>query len=878
MRPWFAKRLFRHANRTRDEIRRDVSDEFAFHLDMRADELTRDGMSPSDARAQALKEFGTVDSSAQVLAQLGDTVERRRRISHFAAELLQDAALGLRLLARSPGFAVVAILTLALGIGANTAIYSVLDAVLLRPLPYPEPDRVMMVSEVRADGGANSVSGGAFLDWREHQTTFDALTLTSPVSYNLRGDVPERLNGVEVSHEFLKVLGIPPLLGRGFLPDEDRPGGHTNVVMITEDLWRSRFGADAGIVGRTMMLDEVPRTVIGVLPRGAWMVKDYTFFVPVVLTPGSFRAARAGHWGGVFGRLASTATVASADADLKRIKQQLNPQYPDFKQKWSVVVQPVTEVIGGLAQTPMLILLGAVSLVLLIACANVANLLLARGCHRQQELAVRAALGASGGRLVRQVLTENLMLALMGGLAGIVVAYAGLDLLRRFTDDALPVTLTPRLDLQVLLVSLGITVVTGPLVGLLPALRARRPDLSAAMNSGSKGASSGGRQRTQSLLVVAEVALTVVLLASAGLLLRSLAKAASVDPGFAPSRILAFQVSLPDVSYESREKRLAFTGDLLARLRALPGVEGAGTAMAIPFIGGGYGEYFYREARTDNDAVIGRMDFVSPGYLEALGTRLLIGRRFTDADNRIGGPRVAVINEWTMRRFFPKGDAIGQPITVQGQPWQIVGVIADVVDRRLDVPQGAFAYVPSAFNPGQISVIVNTPLDPMSLVATVRAEVARIDPGVAVASPRSLDRAMAESMTQRKVVLALVGVFATAALLLAAIGLYGVMAYAVATRRREFGIRMAFGAVRQDLIRQVLRGGLALTTVGLLVGLAGAVGVAQLLASELYQVKGSDPLVIAGTAATVLAVAILACSVPAWRASRFQPMAALRVE
>jgi predicted permease len=878
MRPWGIKRLFDHVSRTRDDVRADIAVEFAFHLDMRTDELTREGMSPSDARAQALKEFGKVDSSAHTLAQLGDTLERRRRISHFAAELWQDAGVGLRLLARSPGFAVVAILTLALGIGANTAIYSVLDAVLLRPLPYPEPDRVMMVSEVRADGGANSVSGGAFLDWREHQKTFDALTITSPVSFNLRGDVPERLNGVQVSHEFLKVLGVPPLLGRGFLPEEDRPGGHANVVMITEDFWRSRFGADAGIVGRTIVLDEVPRTVIGVLPRGAWMVKDYTFFVPVVLTVDRDRGQRAGHWGGVFGRLASTATVASANADLKRIKKQLNPLYPEFKQKWSVVVQPVTEVIGGLAQTPMLILLGAVSLVLLIACANVANLLLARGCHRQQELAVRAALGASGGRLVRQVLTENLMLALMGGLAGIVVAYVGLDVLRRFTAEALPITLTPKLDLQVLLVSLGITVVTGPLVGLLPALRARRPDLSAAMNSGSKGASSGGRQRTQSLLVVAEVALTVVLLASAGLLLRSLAKAASVDPGFEPSRILAFQVSLPDVSYESREKRLTFTGDLLARLRALPGVDGAGTAMAIPFIGGGYGEYFYREDRTDNDAVIGRMDFVSPGYLEALGTRLLTGRRFTDADNRIGGPRVAVINEWTMRRFFPKGDAIGQPITVQGQPWQIVGVIADVVDRRLDVPHGAFAYVPTAFNPGQISVIINTRLNPLSLVATVRAEVARIDPGVAVASPRSLDRAMAESMTQRKVVLALVGVFATAALLLAAIGLYGVMAYAVATRRREFGIRMAFGAMRQDLIRQVLRGGLTLTTVGLLVGLAGAVGVAQLLASELYQVKGSDPLVIAGTATTVLAVAILACSVPAWRASRFHPMAALRVE
>ena len=878
MKPWGIRRLFQHVTRTRDEVRSDIADEFAFHLDMRTDELVREGLTRDEARRQAEREFGHADGSARTLAGVGDRLERRRRVGRFLGELWQDAGHGLRLLRRSPGFAAVAVVTLALGIGANTAIYSVLDAVLLRPLPYPEPDRLMMVSEVRADGGPNSVSGGAFLDWREHQTTFDALTITTPVSYNLRGEVPERLTGMEVSHEFLKVLGIPPLLGRGFLPNEDQPGGETNVVMITEDLWRSRFGADAGIVGRTIVLDEVPRLVIGVLPRGAWMVKDSTFFVPVVLKAGSDRAARAGHWGGVFGRLATTATVASADTDLKRVKQQLNEQYPEFKRKWSVSVQPVTEVIGGFAQAPMLILMGAVSLVLLIACANVANLLLARGCHRQQELAVRAALGASGNRLMRQVLTENLMLALLGGLAGIGVAFFSLDLLRRFTDEALPLTLTPKLDFQVLLVSLAVTIVTGPLVGLLPALRSRRPNLSATMNSGSKGASSGGRQRTQSLLVVAEVALTVVLLASAGLLLRSLAKAAAVDPGFEPSRILAFQLSLPDVSYESREKRLAFTGDLLTRLRALPGVEGAGTAMAIPFVGGGYGEYFYRESRTEADAVLGRMDFVSPGYLEALGTRLLTGRRFADADNRIGGPRVAVINEWARRRFFPKGDAIGQPVTVQGQQWQIIGVIADVVDRRLDVPHGAFAYVPSAFNPGQISVIINTPLDPMSLVGTVKSEVARIDPGVAVASPRSLDRAMAESMTQRKVVLALVGVFATAALLLAAIGLYGVMAYSVATRQREFGIRMAFGAVRRDLIGDVLRGGVTLTAVGLLVGLAGAVGVARLLASELYQVTGSDPLVIAATAVTVLVVAILACSVPAWRASRFQPMAALRVD
>jgi predicted permease len=879
MRPWGIKRLFRPPNRTPEDVRADITDEFAFHLDMRTNELVRGGMTQPDARAQALREFGSADSSAEVLARQGDRVERRRRVGQFAAELRQDAVLGLRLLARGPGFAAVAILTLALGIGANTAIYSVLDAVLLRPLPYPEPDRVVLVSETLENGNPNNSSGGAFLDWRTHQTQFDALVLTGRVSYNLRGEgAPERLTGMEVSHEFLQVLGIPPLLGRGFLPDEDRPGGHNDVVMITEELWRSRFGPDPSIVGRTLTLDEVPRTVIGVLARGAWMMKEDTFFVPAVLVPGTDRASRQNHWAGVFGRLTPDSTVAQADAELKTIKRRLNAEYPAYKQRWDVMVRPVTAVIGGMARTPMMILLSAVSLVLLIACANVANLLLARGCHRQQELAVRAALGASGGRLVRQILTENLMLVLLGGLAGVIVAYFGVEVLRGFTSNAIPITFTPRLDLRVLLFSLAITIATGPIIGLLPALRARRTDLSAAMNTGSKGVGSGGRQRTQSVLVVAEVALTVILLASAGLLLRSLARTASADPGFEPARVLAFDLALPEVSYASREKRFAFSTDLLGRVRALPGVEAVGTGMAIPFSGGGYGEYFRRPDGGESDPVIGRINFVSPGYLEALHTRLLAGRRLTDADNRLDGPRVAVISEHTSRTFFPKGDAVGQPLIVRGQTWQVVGVIADVVDRRLDVPRGAFAYVPSAFNLSSMSVIVRTPLAPMSLVASVRAEIARIDPGVAVASPRALDRAMADSMTERKVVLALVLTFAAAALALAATGLYGVMAYAVATRRREFGIRMAFGATRRGLLLHVLRGGLRVTTIGLILGLAIAISVARLLASELYQVRGSDPLVIVGTATTVLAVALLACLIPAWRASRFEATAALRAE
>ncbi len=599
MRPWGVKRLFRFSSRTPAEVRADIDDEVAFHVDMRAEELRRSGLGEAEARAQAARELDRRDPRVAALAGIDDGLERKRRVGQLFAELWRDAAIGFRLLRRNPGFAAVAILTLAIGIGANTAIYSVLDAVLLRPLPYPEPDRLVLVNEARDDGSPNNASGGAYLDWRANQTTFAALALAGQVQYNLRGDgAPERLAGLEVSHEFLRVLGVPALLGRGFLPDEDRAGGRNDVVIIAESLWRTRFGGDPSIVGRAIVLDEVPRTVVGVLPAGAWIFKDDVFFVPAVLTPGTPRAARAPHWAVVIGRLAAGVTPAQADAELKSIKQRLNAEYPPFKQKWSVVVRPVTEVLGGVTRTPLLILLGAVSLVLLIACANVANLVLARSCQRQQELAVRAAIGASGWRLVRQVLTENLILALMGGAAGVAVAYVGVGILNDLAARAMPITFTPSLDLRVLVFSLAVTMATGPLFGLLPALRARRPDLNATLTNGGRGATAGGHQRTQATLVAAEVALTVVLLTSAGLLLRSLANAASVDPGFQPARVLAFDVSLPDASYTSRDKRIAFASELVNRLRALPGVEGAGTGMAIPFSDGGYGEFFRRPGNT----------------------------------------------------------------------------------------------------------------------------------------------------------------------------------------------------------------------------------------------------------------------------------------
>ena len=876
MRPWGVKRLFRFPLRSRAMVRAEIHDEVEFHLEMRTRELTAGGLSEATARAQAQREFGDRSASLRVLSRIDERAEQRRRFGLFWTEILQDARLGVRLLRRSPGFAAVAILTLALGIGANTAIYSVLEAALLRPLPYPEAERLVQVSETLENGSTNSVSGGAFLDWRRHQSRFTALTLLSRVSYNLRGNsVTERVSGLEASHEFLQVLGIQPLFGRGFGPEDDRPGGHNDVVLLTEEMWRSRFGGDLGIVGRTIVLDEIPRTVIGVLPSGAWMFRDDQFVVPAVLLPETPRAQRSPHWAVVFGRLAPGVTILDADADLKAIKQRLEPEYPAFKRRWSVTAQPAIDVIAGVTRTPLVILAAAVSLVLLIACANVANLLLARGYQREQELAVRAALGAGARRLVRQVLTENATLALLGGVAGIVVAFVGVSVMGRLVAEVTSIAFTPRLDARVLAFSFVVTVAAAPLFGLLPALKARRLNLNVSLTSGGRAVTSGGRQRTQFVLVATEIALTVVLVTSAGLLMRSLNRVATADPGFDPHRVLAFDVSLPDVTYTSSAKRLAFTSRLLERLRSLPGVEGAGSGMSIPFSGGGYGEFFRRPV-DERSTVTGRLDFVSPGYLEALGAELVGGRWLADADNRADGPRVVVISEATARLFFADGDAVGHPLVIAGNTWQVLGIVADIVDRRMDTARGAFAYAPQAFNTSAISIVIRTPLSPLSLLASARQEVERLDSGVALANPRVLDREMSRSMVQRQVLLGLVGVFAVAALALASIGLYGVMAYAVSTRQREFGIRMAFGAGRRDLIHDVLVRGARMIGVGLVLGLAGAAASSRLLASELFQVGRYDPWVLGITAATVIFVGMTACVVPALRASRLDPLVALR--
>lgn len=854
----------------RRKFEREMAEEIRLHLEQRTAENVAAGLSPADARNAALRRFGGVEQ----------VKERARELRAFWGESwLRDLRIALRGLRRAPGFATICVLTLALGIGANLAIFSAFDAALLRPAPFPDSERIVTLFEVLDTGSLNSASGGAVLDWREHSRSFEAVALWNFVTANLRLDgTTRRLRGIEVSHEFLRVFGLRPLAGRDFHPEEDRAGGPDAVVMITEELWRSQFGADPAVVNRTILLDDVPRTVIGILPARAWMFRETQFLVPAVLAPGSSRAARTDHWAEVNARLKPGISVEQADAELKALRARLAPLYPAWKKDWNVAVRSLRSQLAGNPRPVLLTLCAAVTLLLLVACANVANLLLARASDRAREAAVRSALGASGAQLVRQVLSESLMIAVGGGAIGIGLAYAGVAVLQRAFEHFLPNAITLQIDLRLLGAAGALVLLTGLLCGLLPAWRLRRADLNAVLKSGGRGASGTGH-RAQSSLVILEVALTLVLLVGAGLLLRSLWRAAQADPGVTAGNVVMFDLSLPAATYRHHAARLAFAQELLTRLRALPGVESAGAGRGLPFAGGSFGEYLQRVGDSGPDErLLGRMNFVSEGYFEAAGARLREGRWFDAADNRLGGPRVTVIDGTAARTLFPRGGAIGQRVTIGGGEWEVIGVVAPLVEHGIDARPRAFGYVPLAFNPSSFGVMVRASLPPEAMLATLRAEVQRLDAGVAIDSVRTMDEAMAASFTARRMVRNLVGAFAATSLLLASIGLYGVMSYSVATRRREFGVRLALGATPRAIRALVLRRGARLALAGVIAGLAGAFAGTRLIASLLYGVSAQDPAVFGGAIVGLASVALLACWLPAWRAARADPWSALRSE
>jgi predicted permease len=795
---------------------------------------------------------------------------------------MQDIRFALRQLAKSPGIMMIAALTLALGIGANTAIFSIVDALLLRPLPYPEPERIVQVWEVPNTGGFAITCGGVFMDWQDHTTQLESIAAAHQADKNLTGGgEPVRLSGLEVSADYLRVLRINPVLGRGFSPQDDAPGGDRHVVVIAYELWQSRFQGDPAVLGRTIALDSESLTVIGVLPPHALLASNVSFLTPATVRAEAYKQSRDYNYVCfVIGRLKSGATMQQAEVELAAAKAGLNSLYPKFKEKWTVGLQTLQEATFGGSRQYVLPLLAAVGAVLLIACANVANLLLTKASSRQGEIAVRVALGATPGRIVRQLLTESMLLALAGGALGVLFGWYAIDPIVAFAGVQAVPGVPIGIDGRVLLFALAATSATGLLFGLFPSLSVARPDLNHHLKEGTRGSTFGARRRLQSLLIVAETALTVVLLVAAGLLLRSFAKAIAADPGFNPQSVLVFDLSQPNTKAPTAGHRVRFMRDILQHIEQIPGVASAGWASSAPMNGiVGYGDLISREDRpeTRNDLQTG-FDSAAGDFFQATGIPLLRGRFFTEADNSETAPKTMIINEVLARRLFEKEDPIGRLLHFKDAAWEIIGVVGNVRQFQLDVDPFPQVYYPQVYFPWYSTILVRTRVPPLTLVADVRRAIHAVDPEQPIANLRTLEQSVENSLQTRRVVLTLLAIFAVTALFLACIGIYGVMAYSVAQRTREMGIRIALGAGTGQVVTLVLRDGLRLVLIGLLIGALAGFGAGRLIASLLYNVKATDPIVFLVVSLVLLSVALLACWLPARKATQVDPIEALRTE
>ncbi len=775
------------------------------------------------------------------------------------------------------GLSFIAVLTIGLAIGANTAIFSVVNSVLIQPLPYPEPDRLVGIFETVPDGGRNSVSGGAFKDWAELSSSFSHLAVFEGVELNLTGvGLPRRLSGLKVSSDFLSTLGVQPMLGRDFAPGEDQVGGENHLVLLTHDLWRSHFGADDEVLGRALMLDGQPYSVIGVLPPGALMEEPTSFLVPTVIDGEPHQWQRSGHWRSVVGRLLPTATLGQAEQELRGIKEQLTSEYPSFKKEWSVAVKPYQEIWAGDIRPTLMLLLGTVALVMLIACANVSNLLLARGTARTREMAIRGALGAHAWRIVRQMLVESLALASMGCVLGLILAAYGIELLSGMVLGRIPQALAPELDLSVLLFSVTAAIGCGLLFGVLPAWRAVRGGSHHELKESVRGSTSRSRARSQSTLVVAEVAFTLVLLIAAGLFLRSFAELMSTDPGFDPDHTLAFDLSFPDASYPEASDRMGFIRQLLTDLEALPGVGSAGAGSALPLSNHGRTEFVSRADQPERTDYVAGCTFITGDYFRAMGMRLTRGRALTEADNSREAARALVVDATLVRDLYGDRDPIGGSVRFLGETWQIVGVVEPVRHWVLDHDPLPAVYLPQAYETSSTSVVLRSDLDPATLSEAVRGAVQGMDPMQPLANVRTLEQAVDRSLAARRATLSLLGFFAMVAVGLACIGIYGVMSFAVGRRARELGIRSALGAQRSDVVQLVLRAGMGLSTVGVLIGLGVAWISARWLESQLYGIEAHDPWVFCGSVALLVTVSALSVYWPARRAAGLGSLEALR--
>jgi putative ABC transport system permease protein len=801
--------------------------------------------------------------------------------------LLSDLRFAFRTLARSRAFTVAALLTIALGIGANAAIFSVVDALLLRPLPFPDPERLVVVWEKNIPRNRldNVVSPGNYIHWTEQARTFErmaAVSMTFRTSITGGGE-PEELPVQFVTSSLFPMVGVPPLHGRWLLPEEDRP--ETQVVVLGHAFWTRRFGSDASIVNRAITLNGRPYTVVGVMPPGfAFLDRDVTMWIPVGFSAEA-RTPR-GRWLIVGARLKPGVTVAQAQADMDAITGRLTAQFPEFNTGWASNVVPLQRQMVGRVRPALLTLVAAVGAVLLIACANVANLLLARGASRQRELAVRAALGAGRGRLVRQLLAESLALASLGAAAGLLLAWWGVAALRVAADAgvALPRANEIALDGRVVLFAVGLSVLTAVLFGLAPALAAAGLDLHGALKDGGRAGDAARGGRLRSVFVVVEVALALVLLAGAGLLIRSFARLLDVNPGFRPEQTLSAKVSLPGVKYDNDEKVIRFFDDLMRRLEALPGVRAAGGVSFLPLTGLAAATGFEIVGRPKpplGEGPVCDVRVATGHYFSAMDIPLIAGRVFDEGDSR-EKTRLVIINQTMARQYWPDESPLGRRIVVSWNdpgPDEIVGVVGDVHHYGLETaPRPMIYWPPGRFAYPWTAVVVRGTRDPTSLVPAIVREVHAMDSNLPVADVRTLDTVVSRSVAERRLVMAILAGFAAMAATLAAIGIYGVMAYAVAQRTREIGVRMALGARSRDILRLVLGRALALAGVGVAIGAVAALALTRFMTMLLFDTEPTDPAVFAAVAAGLVLVAIAASLLPGRSAARVDPLVALRAE
>ena len=807
--------------------------------------------------------------------------------------LFQDIRYGVRTLASKPGVAILAVIALALGIGASTAIFSVVNTVLLRALPYPNGDRLVMVWEQNRPRSRdrNVISPANFLDWREQNKAFEDMSAFYGATYNLTGlGNPEEVAGMAASPNLFNVLGSHAMLGRTFTQD-DGVTAKDNVAVLSYGFWQKHFGGDLNVVGKTFALDGVPIAVVGVMPEGFdFFVKENSnikknpeFWLPIAFTERS--RVRGGRSLSAIGVLKPGVTIDSARAEMNALGNRLEQQYPDFNQGWGITLVPLHTQFSGDLKPALMILLIAVGFVLLIACANVANLLMARSVARQKEFAIRAALGAGRLRLLRQLLTESVLLALTGCALGLLIARWGVDALLAISPRDLLSFTSVAIDKRVLGFALALAVLTSLIFGLLPALESSRPNTNESLKEGGRGTTAGRAHRVLNWFVVAQVALSLMLLIGSGLMIKSFMRLQSVNPGFDPNNVLTASVSLPRAKYSETPKRIEFFQQLLARVRQLPGVTAAGAASAPPFMGLGAATGFDIEGQPvlpSAQKPTTDVRVVDPDYFKTMAIPLLNGRTFTDREESQES-RVVIISEALARQYFPNDNPLGKRITIdmkqQNDPCEIIGVAGDVKMRGLDIPTRPMVYWPHAELPYlSMTVVVRTNGNPATMTGALEREVRALDKDQPISDVRTMHDWLSDSFARARFATLLLGIFAVVALMLASLGIYGVMAYSVTQRTNEIGIRMALGASRANVVRLVLRRGLLLALSGVGLGLIGSLGLTRVLAGLLFGVSVTDPAIFGLVPILLLAVATMAVYLPARRATKVDPLVALRYE